>query len=244
MTRILLVTPAWRRPELTEIMLRQRLRLTAALEPHGITCHTVVIADDENADIAEDQGHIVLRAPNVLGAKFNHGYEVAVGGGYDWAFHVNSDQAFDPRLIVEICKAPVDSFVAAGWLTAVHASGKKSITYRNPVRAMQAFPVALLRTCPRPCAEDIMSGCDRSTWEGLGSVHPKAAVHRIQGGLQTVQFESEVQLTDWARHVNIGAISMQRELPVPWDQFSQALGPELVTDMRRFYGERHALRGS
>lgn len=246
MKSILLVTPAWERPELTRIMLEQRLRLTEAVRPLGVRCETVVIADDENLDIAEDLGHKTVGALNVLGAKFNDGYEYAVEHNYDWAFHVNSDQAFDPALIAAIAKAPTDRIVTMSHLSAVNATGERFIAYRNPVRAMQAFPLKLLRRNPRPCAEHIMSGCDRSTYEGVARANHGAKEQRVRvGPLETIQFESEVQMTGWERHVGIARNSGAREWKVPWDLLAQTYGPELIEDMQSFYEVRqHAIRGS
>lgn len=247
MTNILLVTPAWQRPELTEILLRYRKDvLEPACEQAGVHCETVLIADDANFEIAQALGCHAVKAANVLGAKFNDGYEFAVKEGFDWAFHVNSDQVFDPQLIIEICKAPTNKFVATTWLAAVHSSGERCIAYRNPVRAMQAFPVNLLRNCPRPCAEEIMSGCDRSTWDGVAAANPGAGVHRVNvGPLETIQFESEVQLTGWERHLTIGYLNGSFEHRVPWEEIERRFGAELVADMRGFYETRtNAVRGS
>jgi hypothetical protein len=234
--------------ELTTIMLSYRKEvLEPACERAGVHCETVVIADDANLEMAEALGFHTVKAPNVLGAKFNAGYEFAVENGFDWAFHVNSDQVFDPRLIIAIANTPTDNVVTTSWLSAVHESGRTCISYQNPIRAMQAFPVKLLRNCPRPCAEDIMSGCDRSTMDGFLEANPGLGKpHRVTvGPLETIQFESEVQLTGWGRHITIGYMNGRFARDVPWQEIEDTYGAELVSDMRSFYDTRtNAVRGS
>ena len=50
------ITPAFRRYELTAVCLEQHQRVIDELAKSGIEAHQVVVADDENLDIARSRG--------------------------------------------------------------------------------------------------------------------------------------------------------------------------------------------
>ena len=84
---IYFVTPAWRRPEVTEVILAQR-----QLELSGLDLRTVVIADDENLDLGKRYGcDVIDHANDYLGRKVNLGLHHALESGCDFAAVVDSD---------------------------------------------------------------------------------------------------------------------------------------------------------
>ena len=86
------VTPAWQRYEMTAICLEQRQRVIAELGEHGIEAHQVVIADDENLDIARSLGCATVERDNdMVGRKFNDGMEYAGKEGAEWIVPIGSD---------------------------------------------------------------------------------------------------------------------------------------------------------
>jgi hypothetical protein len=86
------VTPAWQRYEITAICLEQRKRVIAELLSHGIEARQVVIADDENLDIARALDcDIVERDNEMVGRKFNDGMEYAGKHGAEWIVPIGSD---------------------------------------------------------------------------------------------------------------------------------------------------------
>src|ERR1035437_1174260 len=85
------VTPAWGRFEIVAVCLEQRARVIAELAADGIEAHQVVIADDENLDIARALGADVVESPNVVARKFNDGMEYAGKHGADWIVPIGSD---------------------------------------------------------------------------------------------------------------------------------------------------------
>lgn len=101
MTRLYFVTPAWQRFEMTAICLEQRARVIAGLAQHGIEAHQVVVADDENLDVARALGAHVVEAPNfedgraLVGRKFNQGNAFAGRNGADWIVQIGSDSWID-----------------------------------------------------------------------------------------------------------------------------------------------------
>jgi hypothetical protein len=91
-TGIWFVTPAWQRFKMTAVCLEQRRRVIAELEAHGIEAHQVVIADDENLDIARGLGaEVVERDNDMVGRKFNDGMEYAGQHGAEWVVPIGSD---------------------------------------------------------------------------------------------------------------------------------------------------------
>lgn len=238
MRSILLVTPVWRRFELTRIMLTHRVKTFLEAEALGVRCGCVVIGDDENLATAVSLGFHAIEAPNVLGSKYNDGHELAVTAGWDFSFQVNSDQVFDPRLLAAIVQSPHDMLIETQWLTAVHRGGGKAISYKNPIWAMKAYPTHLLKNVPRPCDELAMSMCDTSVHNGVAAANPDAGTHIVEiGPLETVQFESGNQMTPWKRHLYAGMMSSTLECPVPWEGLAEIHGEDLVLEMREFYGQ-------
>lgn len=238
MRSIILVTPVHRRFPLTQLMLRQRVATFTEAESKGIRCGCVVIGDDDNLGLAEELGFDIIEAPNVLGSKYNDGHEHAVNNGWDVSFQVNSDQVFDPELLVAIASSPPDKLIETSWLTAVHNSGKKALSYRNRVWSMKAYPRQLLEWNPRPCQEDLMQMCDSSVHNGVVIANPQPlAVHNIViGPLETIQFESGYQLTPWRRNVFVAKDFGVGEHEVPWDGVVNLHGPEFTAQMKEFYG--------
>lgn len=103
MTVLYFVTPAWQRYELTAICLEQRRQVIDALATHGIEAHQVVIADDENLDIARSLGFEVVERDNRwLGRKFNDGQEYAGKHGAEWIVPIGSDSWVDPAYFVPL----------------------------------------------------------------------------------------------------------------------------------------------
>lgn len=95
--RVWLVSPAWGRQEVTRIVLAQRRHMCDLLATRGIEANSVIIADDENLDIAREYGfHTVEMDNSDLGARFNAGYQYAGKQGADFFAHVGSDDWVHP----------------------------------------------------------------------------------------------------------------------------------------------------
>lgn len=93
-----LVTPAWQRFNISRLVLAQRARLRDAL-PAGVTVNCVVIADDENLDIAREFGFDTIELPNDgLGRKVNAGFAYALECGADLVAFIGSDDWLHPDL--------------------------------------------------------------------------------------------------------------------------------------------------
>ena len=71
-----LVSPAWRRFDVTRLALAERRWLCDELATRGITANSVIVADDENLDIAREYDfHTITMDNSDLGLRFNAGYK-------------------------------------------------------------------------------------------------------------------------------------------------------------------------
>lgn len=94
---IWLVSPAWRRYDVTRLALAERRWLCEVLAARGWTANSVVVADDDNQQIARELGFHTLEMPNTdLGEKFNAGYLYAASHGADVVVHIGSDDWLHP----------------------------------------------------------------------------------------------------------------------------------------------------
>lgn len=238
MKSVLIVIPVFRRFKLTKIMLEHLANSTLPMtEQLGAKVGVAVIGDDDNMQVAEQHNFHCKYSPNILGAKYNDGHQMAVELGYDFSLQANSDQVHSPQLLKAITESPNDAMIRTTWLTFVHGCGKVSLQFQNPEWAMKAYPTDLLRTVPRPCEEHIMEKCDRSTHLGVGERHPDAPTHTIDlDPLQSVQFESAFQITAWRHWLRAASATGRVPRAVPWDPLRQSYGDELVFDMKESYG--------
>lgn len=107
------VTPAFQRFALTEICLEQRRRVIAELAKHGIPAFQVVIADDENLDIARAAGAATIECPNeedgkvILGRRWNLGTQYAAREGAEWLVQIGSDSWIDPAFFLPLSEPGV-----------------------------------------------------------------------------------------------------------------------------------------
>lgn len=237
MKSVLAVIPVFRRFELTKILLEHYVHYTLPMsERLGVRVGVAVIGDDDNMRVAEQLNFHCKYSPNVLGAKYNDGHQLAVDLGYDFSLQANSDQVHHPELFRSIASSPNDALIRTTWMTFVHGTGKSSLSFPNAVWAMKAYPTDLLRTVPRPCAEDIMEMCDTSTHMGVAERHPDAPTHTVDEGLlQSIQFESGFQITPWRKNVRVAMTTGRGALPVPWGAIGQSYGEDLVREMKEFY---------
>lgn len=193
------VTPAYQRYHLTSICLAQRKHAIAQLAEHGINAHCVVVADDDNIDIARELDFDVVEVPNDwLGKKFNDGYEYAAKQGADFVFPVGSDSWVDARWVVN--HLAVDRIVGSRFYTMMRNDGLERNTLFVPFRqgVHYVVPTALMKKFNyRPVRDDIMRGCDNSFYSCL---YPVKVVYNEVHALESVAFQSlDNQITSYER---------------------------------------------
>lgn len=236
---LVFVTPAWRRYEMTRLCLGQRRWACEKLSALGVRATSVIVADDENLDIAEELGfHHVVRKNDYLGAKFNDGYEFACRNlGADYVVPMGSDSWVDPTFIVNrLPRKERRTLVYSRHYAMIRQDGRQRahlfVEYKGGVT--MCFPAQMLRNVGyRPCRENLPRGCDTSTLRTLrengGVVFRISEVH----DLETMTFRSEQQISDYDvlfKHWGTGVASD------PWEGIADFYPPELVAKAKRFYG--------
>lgn len=170
---IYFVTPAWRRFDLTRVVLEQRKRAVDFLSERDVEARCVVVADDRNADIAEELGFEALRRPNyALGRRFNDGIQYAADHGAEWVVPIGSDSFLDPAYLFPLPKPH------ALRTSTLYAIAEPARMGRNPARLGRLkvngngvgpymIPAAHLPTSKRPSVDSKRRGIDSSTLRGL-----------------------------------------------------------------------------
>jgi hypothetical protein len=213
--KIVLVTPAWRRYDVTRVALAQRRHLCDVLVGRGHDATCLVVADDENLDVAEEYGFPTLpRRNSPLGAKFNAGIHwackileadvVSVVGSDDWCHEDLFDRLPDPHPgppdlaafdgavswgdepeIVTGRRIAIVN-LATGKLVRCHASGRSGVIPWLIPRA------ALEPSGFRPVRDEQQIGLDFSLMSGLG-MQPNLVFHDPHD-FARVDFKSDVNL--------------------------------------------------
>src|ERR1051325_10020747 len=95
------VTPAWQRYELSAVCFDQRLLVMDALRAAGVEAQCVVVADDENLDLARERGFARVEQDNEwLRRRFNDGIEYAAYQGATRIVPIGSDSWIDPDYLL------------------------------------------------------------------------------------------------------------------------------------------------
>lgn len=252
MASLCLVIPAWNRFELTEICLRQKQTLQGAIP--GLDVQVVVVADDENLDIARGLGFSAIERDNDegLGTKYNDGYEWAARQGFDYVGAHGSDMWMLPDLLATLpAGVPRSgSALASRMLTVVHHRGDVRLEIRVPDEfpfGSAIYPMAALEsTGYRPCAEGIRSGCDTSTRRAIARRHYREnhrylrMVYTEHTQFELINFQSRnTQLTDWDRlRERLGGQLVKHTL---YEELGRFYPPQLVRDVHAYYHSGRSL---
>lgn len=164
---IFFVTPAWKRFDLTAVCLEQRHRVIAALAEQGIEARQVVIADDENLEIARGFDFDVLERDNSgLGRRVNDGYAYAAAEGATWMVFIGSDSWIDPAYLAPLPEASatvVRSSPAYCAVTPDRLALLRVTHPTNPAGPHLFHRDLLARANFRPVADELMRHIDSRT---------------------------------------------------------------------------------
>lgn len=254
--RLVLVMPAWRRFDVTRLVLAQRAHLRGVLAGRGVDAVTLVVADDDNLDIAAGMGAETLERPNVpLGRKWNDGLEhacrdldadfVTVVGSDDWVHpdvfdRLPADTAADPMPSDD---NPVVFWDRPGAPEAV--AGREIALVDLPTGRLRrcesrskwgvipwVFPrVALEPSGCRPVTDQAVKGLDGSLAAGLG-VAPSWVFHD-PNPVARVDFKSDTNLNSF--DLISGAIGVGDTVE-PWGLLA-AYYPQPLVDQARDLAE-------
>jgi hypothetical protein len=214
--RIVLVSAAWRRFEVTRLALAQRRHLCGELAGRGHEATGVIVADDDNLDIADEYGFVGLYQTNdYLGRKFNDGIEhacrkldadfVVFLGSDDWCHIDLFDRLPDPNPPMPI---PTDDNPVVVWSGHPEAITGREIAVVNMETGRLRrctnqgrsgvipwiMPRRMFDKCGyRPIRETQQRGIDFALVSGLG--YQPAWVWTDPHDLCRVDFKTSVNLT-------------------------------------------------
>ena len=101
MTSVCFIVPAHGRLGMSRACLGQLARTCSELDANGVGATAIVIAEDENLDVAAELGFVALERPNrPLGQKINDGYQHAAAAGVDYVIPFGTDDVIDPALLL------------------------------------------------------------------------------------------------------------------------------------------------
>ncbi len=226
---IFFVTPAWGRFEMTAICLEQRKRVIADIAAQGIEARCVVIADDENLDIARSLGFDTVERDNEwLGRKFNDGYEFAGKHGAEWIVPIGSDSFIDPAYFCPLPSwrktrtsrmyAPVE-VDRLGELRVGNGGAGPHMIHRS-LMAPKRF---------RPSPDRIMHNTDHGMLKGLA--HPPRWEYRDLHPLQYIGFRAPPFITRYDRLWERWGV---RERTDPWQHLAAVFPVDLVDRARDY----------
>lgn len=197
------VVPAHGRLDLARVCLRNLRRTCDVLTDDGLVATAVVIADDENLDLARELDFATIREGNAaLGRKWNHGYQFACDPAYhprpaDYVIPFGSDDWVDPELILSAPRAQ-DHLTCFRRCAFVREDGRKlarlSIGYPGGV-GIRIIPARLIASAGyRPADEHRRRALDTSTLRGLTRANygrtPSIVYHDLHD-LQVVDWKSQ-----------------------------------------------------
>lgn len=193
------VTPAWRRYELTRVCLEQRQRVIAHLRRNLIDARCVVIADDENLDIARSFGFDTVEQNNDgLGRKWNDGIKYAANHGAEWIVPIGSDSWIDPWYFIPL-PDPSVARTSGLYCAVTHEKvGVCNVTNPRLSAGPYVFHRSLLEPSGfRPTDDNNSTNTDHSMLAGIGRTRIRWE-HRDLHSLQYVGFRGEPHMTSYA----------------------------------------------
>jgi hypothetical protein len=231
------VTPAFRRYELSAVCFAQRRRVIDTLAEHGIAARCVVVADDENLDIARGLGFDVVEQNNEwLGRKFNDGIEYACRNGASRIVPIGSDSWIDSAYFLPL--PPRDVTRTSGLYCVVTADRLAELSV-DDLKGAGPYVIdrrALSMSRFRPARDDIKRGVDRSTIKGIRR-QLRWARHDVHP-FQYVGFRGIPHLTPYEGLVEAWGV---REHSDPWAILAEHYPLDLVERARSVMASQERL---
>lgn len=147
-----LVTPAFGRYDLAAVVYAQWARLA---QQHTIDLQVVVVSDDDNRDLAAAHGfHVVEQNNELLGRRYNDGFQYALEHGADFAADIGTKNLLHPTLLATIPWKPEVTY--SSHLYSLATAQKIRTFWCDNVfgRGPMFLPRSLLEQWPRPVDED------------------------------------------------------------------------------------------
>lgn len=235
------MSAAWGRFDVTRLVLKQRQRLCVELASRGIDAVSLIVADDENLEIASEYDCDVVEMPNKpLGKKCNAGLQSAARQGFDWIVWVGSDDWIHPAVFDPLLHRPADAPVtiitgrriaivdlASGMLQRVSSPSKfGAIPWLIDGRLFSTRKV-------EPIRPDLARGLDGSLMRGLRRARePFEVVFDDPHDFRCVDFKGANNITPYkgiAKHLGVG------EPEQAWDALRGWFDDDLIDQARTLF---------
>lgn len=234
---ICFVTPAHGRQELTRLCLLEHRWAIEQLRGQGVDATQVVIACDENLDVAAELGVATLERSNEPYARrWNHGHEYAHAAGARWSACLDSDSWIHPARVRAMIETADDrTLVTSRAYTVVRHDGRQRLELVNVRTVMSPlYPVSLLARCDyRPVPDGIDRNTNFNSWQTLAQHGARLSRIGVVHPHELVGFDCGRNITGYQRwldfhggHVFVGDVV---------DALADVYPAELVTAARAFY---------
>jgi len=240
-----IVTPCWKRPEITEFIFREFLWAKNQTKSY-LNLNIVAVGEGPNLKIAKKyRFHTVNRDNKFLGRKFNDGYEYAFRHGANLAIPIGSDSWVHPDIFIHTSKVWRDN--GSIFYSTKHAmiseTGLTLGLITSPPRnneynkcALLFYPRSLMAACNfRPCNEKQKKSCDRSTIENIlrRRKDAKFVKNADVNDLQYLAFKNkEVQIWKYKDY----KAQFRKQHANPWQIIQKHYPGELTKYARSYYG--------
>lgn len=234
---ICFVVPAHGRLEIARVCLRQLRRTCDVLERNGHRASAVVVSDDENLDLAVENGFSTVRRDNAqLGRRVNDGYQTALDiavNPYPFAYAIplGNDDWIDPHWIL----LPMNGETVMTHLSTVVNEDCTRMSYLD-IRFGDGVRVYSRRTLQkvgfRPAEEHRKRAIDASTHNGTRNL--AETIWRDTHSLAIVDFKSAENLNGYEgcrSHYGGG-----RETSDVWDELAKVYPAEAISEMQAVHG--------
>lgn len=191
-----------------------------------MTANCVVIADDENLEIAKAMGFETIEmANNPVARKVNAGIELAWLNGADYVAFVGSDDWLHVDLFDPLANGPNGCIVSGREITLVDLSRRVMTRMRS--KSLHGvipwlIPISALEHCSyRPLQEHLNRGLDYSLYRQIRKV---PVIFHDPHPHTRVDFKSDTNITPWSM---IGR-SLGNTPVAPLDELRAWYGDQLV----------------
>lgn len=230
------IVPAHGRLQIAEVCFRQLRRTCDALGERGILASAVVVADDENLELARAQGFgTVERDNSQLGRRINDGYELAGLAGVEFMAPLGNDDWIHPDWI----RLPDAGEIICTRLSAVVNEdctrlARLRITYPGG-DGVRVFSRQMLETVGfRPADEDRKRAIDTATNLTLVRAATPRHVYHDVDPLFIVDFKSSENLNGY--HGCAHKFGRGGETPDVWGELGTLYPAEAISEMQGVHG--------
>jgi glycosyltransferase involved in cell wall biosynthesis len=232
-----IVSPAWRRFAVTRLVLAQRQRLCADLAARGMDAQMLIVADDENLEIATEYGAVALETPNLpLGRKCNAGLRRAGEEGADWIVWIGSDDWIHPDVFDPLPYQARNSVMLIGHRLGIVDLPRGRMTRCSSPSKYGAIPWIVPRKMLEPSGfapvhDTSSSGLDGTLIRGIRRSRARLRWHyHNPHELRCVDFKSDTNITAYGRLTERLGIAPEQDA---WPALAERYPADLVEMARR-----------